>query len=375
MHILYAVHFNSPRGGLHENVFSTVIHSLKMGCKTTVICREGEFAERLIEKGSRVITTDYGSIEDTTERVINAKESDYDVIHTHPGPSRKVALSVAEKLDLPIVMTFHGMWQDSLPRYSGKLSAIFPVSEGVKDFLKTKLDDDYEKFMIMPNGVNKTLFKPKRLGLGRKNDKLNISLITRLDKDKDFIIQLFYEALKFTSEKYTEKVKWTIVGDGSERELMETMSDSITKQKQIVEFVGWKQGKELLRNYQDSDIVIAPGRCALEAMSCGKPVIAIGSKKYNGLITQDNWTKGVYTNFGGFGNKMDDYMKGSIEKDLESVILDEKLRSNLGKMGVTITDLYYNEDDINNKIFGVYNIIKKEKQTIRDSVGKTTYLV
>ena len=44
------------------------------------------------------------------------------------------------------------------------------------------------------------------------------------------------------------------------------------------------------------------------------------NKKYIGLITKDNWSKGVYTNFGGFGKKMDDYRMGAIENDLEKVI-------------------------------------------------------
>src|SRR5690625_1456825 len=174
MHILFAVHFNSPRGGLHENVFSTVKYSLKSGYKTTVICREGEFAERLLKLGSNVFTTDFSSIEETADKVINSNDNSFDIIHTHPGPSRKVALLISEKLNLPLVMTFHGMWVDSLPRYIEKLSAIFPVSEGVKDFLKTKLDDTYNhKFMIMPNGVDKSVYKAKYKTFLKNDNKLN----------------------------------------------------------------------------------------------------------------------------------------------------------------------------------------------------------
>lgn len=359
MHILFSVHFNSPRGGLHENVFSTVKHSLKCGCKTTVICRDGEFANRLIDIGSKVVTTDFSSIEETAEKVIS-NDTSFNVIHTHPGPSRKVALQIAEKLNIPIVMTFHGMWIDSLPRYAKDLSAIFPVSEGVKDFLKTKLDDSYnDKFIVMPNGVDKSIYRPKKWNALKRKNKLNISLITRLDKDKDFIIQIFYKALKFTYENYLDKVKWTIVGSGSEMELMKQTTTNITKNKQEVNFVGWKTGKKLLKYYQNSDIIIAPGRSALEAMSCGKPVIAIGSKKYIGLISKENWTEGMYTNFGGFGKKMEDYLEGSIENELKKVIENEKLRNELGNLGIILTNQYYNEEEINNRITGVYKIIKK----------------
>lgn len=213
----------------------------------------------------------------------------------------------------------------------------------------------------VPNGVDKKLFKPKNkiMKINNRSKKLNISLITRLDKDKDFIIQLFYKALKYTSEEYKQKIKWTIVGTGTEQNIMQEKVNEITNGEQQVDFVGWKTGKKLSNYYNKSDIVIAPGRCALEAMSCGKPVIAIGSKKYNGLVTKENWTQGVYTNFGGFGYKMDDYIEGSIENDLQKVISDEALRNELGQLGITITDLFYNETEINKKIVGIYNVIKQ----------------
>lgn len=361
MHILFCVFFNSHRGGLHENVFSTVLHSMKRGYRTTVVCKEGEFSERLLNEGSGVITTDFEDIEATIEKILTSSKEDFDVVHTHPGPSRKVAMGIADKLNIPILMTFHGMWKDSLPRYSNKLSAIFAVSEGVKDFLKSNLSSGYDKFMIMPNGVDTSLFKPKHTIFKRKNlnqKKINISLITRLDKDKNFILEIFYKALQFTCREYTKDVRWTIVGDGTELEEIKQNCDKITKGNQKVDFVGWKSGKALAKSYQESDIVIAPGRCALEAMASAKPVIAIGSKKYNGLVTKENWLNGVYTNFGGFGKKMDDYIEGSIENDLTKVLTDQNYRNDLGELGVFIVNEYYNAEEINDRIVSVYNIIK-----------------
>lgn len=361
MHILFSVHFNSPQGGLHENVFSTVAYSLDKGYKTTVLCKEGPFAERLRRKGSQVIITDFESIDNTVEKVLFEKVSNFDVIHTHPGPSRKVAMILADRLDLPIVMTFHGMWLDSIIRYSDKLSAIITVSEGVKDFLKNKVNKNSHKFVVIPNGVDRKTFKPPK-SLKLKKNKLNISLVTRLDKDKEFIIKLFYEALSFTNENYKSEVNWTIVGTGTELEKIKKEVLTITQAKHKVNFVGWQTGKKLKTYYQKSDIVIAPGRSALEAMACGKPVIAIGSKKYNGLVTKNNWLEGVYSNFGGFGNKFDDYVRGTIEKELEILIENQQIRKDLGKLGLLITEQFYDERVINGKIVALYDIVKKERE-------------
>lgn len=357
MHILISVHFNAPHGGLHENVFATVRQCLKRNHQVTVLCRDGEFAGRLLDLGVQVITTNFESIGIATEAVLNAPNHNYDVVHTHPGPSRKAALRIAQKLNIPIFATFHGMWYDSVYNFADKYSAIFPVSEGVRDYLKMKLENNLEKLIVMPNGVDKELFKPQVSSSANQNTNtpITISLVTRLDKDKEFIIQLFYKALKYTYENYTENIIWTVVGDGTEQEeVMKNCLEITDGGKQKVEFLGWKTGTELRDCYLHSDIVIAPGRCALEAMSCGKPVIAIGSKKYNGLVNKDTWMNGVYTNFGGFGNKMDDYIEGSIENDLRIVIDEPVVREELGKLGVFITDQFYNESEINDRIIGFY---------------------
>lgn len=209
---------------------------------------------------------------------------------------------------------------------------VFTVSEGIKDFLFSKLKnlDSYKhKFVVIPNGVNTNLFhKQNNVIKSHSSDteNLNISLVTRLDKDKEFIIEVFYRALKHTSENYIKSVHWSIVGEGTLKGEIEEKVREITNGKLNVEFKGWKEDAELLQEYITSDIILAPGRCALEAMSCGKPVIAIGSKGYNGLINKDNWLRGVYSNFGGIGNKMNDYQEGTVEQELSYLIGNDRAR-------------------------------------------------
>lgn len=366
MHILTAVYFNAKHGGLHDNVFSTVSFARKLGYKVTVICKEGPFELRLKRIGVNVITSDFSDPEKEAYKILKEHKCDFDIIHTHPGPSRIISLILAEHLDVPFFVTFHGMWQDKLKEYVTKASSIFVVSEGIKDYLKKHVTEHPEKFLVMPNGVNKKKFKPKKPMLFKhvrtNNNKLNIALVTRLDKDKEFIINIFLKALKYTNEEYPSKIKWTIVGDGSQQDDIETITKQITDpNNQHVEFVGWKTGKDLLHCYLDSDIVVAPGRCALEAMACGKPVIAIGSKNYVGLINEENWMNGVYTNFGGVGFKMKEYEDGLIEKDLSKVINDETLRKQLGELGIFITDQFYSEHEINKKIIEVYKMFYNQQ--------------
>ncbi len=55
-----------------------------------------------------------------------------------------------------------------------------------------------------------------------------------------------------------------------------------------------------------ADIVVSIGRGALEAMSCGRPVIVYDLHGGDGMITEDNWSESAKCNFSGrrFGKKL-----------------------------------------------------------------------
>ncbi|MCA1065395.1 glycosyltransferase family 4 protein [Rossellomorea sp. AcN35-11] len=371
MHILIPVFFNAPMGGLHENVFSTAKHCIKNNVEITILCKEGPFQKKLVEIGAHVVTTNFepSDYKETIKEVISLhNKKKISLIHTHPFASRKISLEISKILGVPVVLTMHGRYFDELPKYINDLSMVFTVSEGIKDHLVNYLNRSvqspfHHKFFVIPNGVDKQLFSYYQNIPDHKKDRINISLVSRLDKDKEFIINIFYQALTFTSNHYTNKVTWTIVGDGTLKEEMKREVHNITNGQQKVEFVGWKEGTGLRDSYLESDIVLAPGRCALEAMSCRKPVIALGSKGYVGLIDHDNWLNGVYSNFGGIGNKSDDYLEGTVEKDLEVLLTDHKNRENFGKLGEELVGQFYNEEMINDRLLGFYRILSTAERS------------
>jgi glycosyltransferase involved in cell wall biosynthesis len=50
--------------------------------------------------------------------------------------------------------------------------------------------------------------------------------------------------------------------------------------------------------YTTCDLMIGTGRVALECLACGVPTIAVGTRRYVGLITPNNLVKAVEYNFG-----------------------------------------------------------------------------
>ena len=63
--------------------------------RVSVVCKPGEFESKLRELGVQVITTSFDSIQDSVTQVLQAEDHRYDIVHTHPGASRKVGMLIA----------------------------------------------------------------------------------------------------------------------------------------------------------------------------------------------------------------------------------------------------------------------------------------
>lgn len=354
MNVLICVFFKAAFGGLHSNVLSTASHCLRKGHGVTVVCPDGPFRSALAAAGIESIATDYSSIDDTVQAILARSERRYDVVHAHPFASRKVALKLGQKLSIPVIVTYHGMYPDEIERHVGEYAAIIAVSEGIRDYLAALVPNHRQKLFVVPNGVNRELFWPVRAMA--RSGKVKLTFVSRLDTDKRFVMNMLLTALRHCATKHRGQVSWTIVGDGSELDALKTAAEELASAGDFpVRFSGWLNGRALAEAYRQSDVVVAPGRCALEAMACGRSVIAIGSKEYVGLITRESWLAGVYSNFGGFGQGIQGYQEGTIERELSAVVADGALRGTLGNLGMALTRNFYDDTAINERIAALYD--------------------
>src|SRR5699024_10279550 len=138
---------------------------------------------------------------------------------------------------------------------------------------------------------------------------------------------------------------------------MELCQNMLEDTDHTIQFKGWLVDEELKNAYLDCDIIIAPGRSAIEGMACGKPVIAVGSKIYIGLITQEHWQSAVYSNFGGAGKKFADYEVASIENDLGYLLDDKDNINRLGSFGNEVAKQFFDSDKMNQELLELYKII------------------
>ncbi|NCO00147.1 glycosyltransferase family 4 protein [Candidatus Falkowbacteria bacterium] len=194
-------------------------------------------------------------------------------------------------------------WPSRLIRRSLFSQAEYIVSASL-DYIKTSNIKKYyhsypEKFREIPFGIDLKKFQPKIINQTSTNpllqqtkeiihyindhfikkSRLDLLFVGGLDDAHYFKgIDVMFRALSgLTAKSWRLK----IIGDGNRRADYEKMADTLGLSKKI-EFAGRLSETELIRSYQNSDLLLLPsinsneafGLVLIEALACGVPVIA-----------------------------------------------------------------------------------------------------
>lgn len=132
----------------------------------------------------------------------------------------------------------------------------------------------YGKYAVVPLGIDHTQFSPGDATLFLNEKKPKLLFVGRIAVEKN--IEAF---LEISDEKYAKFV----VGDGPERETLEKKYPKTT-------FLGIKRGEDLTAVYRSIDVFVFPsktdtlGLVNLEAMACGKPIVAYDIENMRGFV-------------------------------------------------------------------------------------------
>lgn len=354
--VLFVLNSKSENNGLQDNVYQTAVEARNRGYNVYIAHRPGEFLTKVYREGFNVVNVDFKNTRDTVDKIKRTVNDDLNIIHMHPGDSRKVGLFLKRELNVPAVMTLHGKWTDSVGQYSDSVDAIFAVSEGVKHKLLNECKGAEEKVHVIPN-YSKFKFDDTDSFISSR--PLNVSVITRLDEDKELIIEKLKEIVPILNN-YEDKLIFNIIGDGTLKDDFEAYLNGNVNNKNVeIIFKGWiSNDNDLLEAYNKSDLIIGPGRVVIDAYTLNIPALVIGSKAYEGVMNKNNWQKFVASNFGGYRHNID-HSEADIAADFELMINDKEIREENKKLGYKIVSQFFNEEITNNKLFNIYEIIEK----------------
>ncbi|MCB2297684.1 glycosyltransferase family 4 protein [Clostridium tagluense] len=243
------------------------------------------------------------------------KKLDLDIIHTQTEFSIGIfGRIVAKRLDIPVVHTYHTMYEDYMHYVSSGIM-LKPVSEFAKKASKLycrdcsaiivptlKVKDALENYGllrhidIIPTGVeiepfkrsnyNQDLIEDEKKSLGIKKTEPVVLFIGRLAKEKS--VDIIINSMKELVVKIPN-CKLLVVGDGPERENLEALVRSLNIEKSVV-FTGEKPWAEIGRYYQMGDVFVGAsltetqGLTFTEAMAAQIPVVAKYDKNLDDLI-------------------------------------------------------------------------------------------
>ncbi len=225
-----------------------------------------------------------------------------DIIHTHHGRTLLLGVILSRLERIPLVYTIHGISRRELPlAMKGLLfrsvSRVIAISEECAAHFRLRVPTAAARVVVSRNGVD---FSHFREAAPRPGDGLDLLYISRLDRDKRRAVEAVMAAAArvFAEEP---RVRLSIVGDGRQGGAVCRRARAINSKlgREVINVIGWVDDPREL--YAASDAVLGVGRCVLEAIAIGRPVLVAGSERVSGWVRADAFPALQAANFSGRG--------------------------------------------------------------------------
>lgn len=226
------------------------------------------------------------------EKTIIKRKMHFDLIHAHfTYPSGYVGAKLKEDYKTPVILTIHEDHDVFLREILSNnrniiytwnfVDKIIRVNE--KDLMEFKrLQIDESKLMFLPNGYSQDLFLPMdsniaRIKLKLPLDKTILVNIASLEtyKGQKYLIEAIKKVLVIRQD-----IMLYIVGQGSLENSLQSLINKYGLQDNVILAGGNKPREEIPLWMNACDVFVLPslsesfGIVQIEAMACGKPVVA-----------------------------------------------------------------------------------------------------
>lgn len=271
----------------------------------------------------------------------------YDLVHSHYWLSGGVGQELARRWGVPHVVSFHTLAaikeregpepepvqrKRTEERMAAEADLVFAFTEDEAQNLDSLFGIKQDRVHIAPGGVDRSLFHPTdqaaaraRLGIGQ--DENVVVLVGRPEpfKGPDILIRAVAEMPD------REQLRIVFVG-GSEAEHSFEWLRLLAAEVGVAEHISWFNAvpqSEIVDFYAASDVVAMPsfhesfGLTALEAMACGRPVVASAVGALPILIVD-----------GETGCLVPSHAPIDLAHCLSDMLANPKLRERMGEAGV-----------------------------------------
>jgi teichuronic acid biosynthesis glycosyltransferase TuaC len=239
------------------------------------------------------------------KKIIRRRKIHFDLIHAHfTYPSGYVGAKLKENYKKPVILTVHEDRDSFLKEiFSKNMNIIYTwnfvdkiIRVNEKDLMEFKrLQIDKSKLLFLPNGYSQELFLP--IDLNNARIKLNLPLDRRIlvnianleaYKGQKYLIEAMKKILEIRRD-----IMLYIIGEGSLRNSLQSLINKYGLQDNIILAGGNKPREEIPLWMNACDVFVLPslsesfGIVQIEAMSCGKPVVATRNGGSEEIVIDD----------------------------------------------------------------------------------------
>lgn len=308
--------FDMRIGGTEQVIKNLIEGCDKNAFDMSIFCLEqpiGPFGEMLLEQGISINSVQRKEGFDISLIKIIRKhitQHNIDILHCHQYTPWVYGTLAAIGTKSKVIFTEHGRFYPDRSSWKRKFvnpvltiftGSITAISKATKQAL---VDFEYipaHKIKVIYNGIAPVKVDPAQTAKLRKELKISdstkiIGTIARLDpiKNHDMMFRAFKQVLKQYSD-----ILLILVGDGDERQNLETLADNLDIRKHVI-FTGYISRPQHYLDCMDifllSSLSEGTSMTLLEAMSLSKPCIVtdaggnseIIDHNYNGLVTPND---------------------------------------------------------------------------------------
>lgn len=271
------------RGGVLTHVWDLVkfLGEAGVAVSVAIYTKNDNSAEKRVIHRARTLPSLLGPIEKvpfiyygTSQQLADyCRQQRIDLIHAHSRLAYPTSLQVARYLNLPLVITLHGVfpWHRHYPStlmYARKIISVGPAQTKGTEYCQ-------DKMVIIPNGIDTRRFCPAMLRAKKQGELLKVLWFGRTNGAASSGVKVLDEAIGILRRQNVTVAAWLI---GS--------PTGVTVEQFKV--FGWTDNPVPI--LQSGHLAFGHGRALREAMACGNVGFLLGHG-YGGRLDKA-WFKG-----------------------------------------------------------------------------------
>lgn len=223
-----------------------------------------------------------------------------DLLHVNHGKTLVLGVILSRLQRIPLVYTIHGVSRRELPLalknfLFRRVSRVIAVSEESAASFTRRVRYPARQVVVSRNAIDFSHFAKE----AKDRDGHCLMLyLSRLDRDKRLAVDAVLAAATRIFPKRPQ-ARICILGTGRHQGRIRKKARAINAGlgRDVVTIEGWADDPAV--QMAEADVVLGAGRCVLEAIAVGRPVLVVGNENIGGWVTAENFSRMQRVNFSG----------------------------------------------------------------------------